>query len=223
MKKEETDNRYRRDHEMPYYPDREVINEQLRAKKAIRKYNEVMPFDEEEGLRFLDEAGIHHGEGVYFEPPFYCEYGTHITVGDNFYANTGCVILDAGKVTVGKNAQLGPRVSIFTAGHPLHPASRNSGYEYGLPIVIGDNVWIGGNSVILPGVHIGNNVVVGAGSVVTKDLPDNVCAVGNPCRVIRTIREEDKPYYYRDRKFDSYAWEKIMELQTEEIPEKTEK
>lgn len=103
---------------------------------------------------------------------------------------------------IGDNVMLAPNVSIYTAGHPLHPDSRNSGYEYGISITIGNNVWIGGNAVINPGVKIGNNVVIGAGSVVTKDIPDNMIAAGNPCRVIREISEEDRKYYFKDREFD---------------------
>jgi len=103
---------------------------------------------------------------------------------------------------IGDNVMFGPNVSILTAGHPVHPDSRNSGYEYGIGIIIGNNVWIGANTVINPGVHIGNNAVIGSGSVVTKDIPDNVIAVGNPCRVLREILEEDRQYYYKDKKFD---------------------
>lgn len=205
------DNRYRRDHEMAYYADESVISEQLPVKKVIREYNNAMPFDLKQGMLCIDKIGLKHGEKVYFEPPFYCEYGSHIEVGENFYANTGCVMLDVGKITIGKNVMFGPNVAIYTAGHPIHPDSRNSGYEYGIPVNIGDNVWIGGNCVILPGVTIGNNVVIGAGSVVTKDIPDNVCAAGNPCRVIRKITEEDKPYYFKNYKFDDEVWEKINE------------
>lgn len=205
------DNRYRRDHGMAYYADDSVISEQLPVKKVIREYNKVMPFDLKQGMLCIDKIGLKHGEKVYFEPPFYCEYGSHIEVGENFYANTGCVMLDVGKITIGKNVMFGPNVAIYTAGHPIHPDSRNSGYEYGIPVNIGDNVWIGGNCVILPGVTIGNNVVIGAGSVVTKDIPDNVCAAGNPCRVIRKITEEDKPYYFKNYKFDDEVWEKINE------------
>lgn len=149
------------------------------------------------------------GENVWIEPPFYCDYGWNIEVGDNFFANYNLTVLDVGKVTIGKNAQIAPGVSIYTAGHPLHPASRNSGYEYGIPVTIGDNVWIGGNTVILPGVTIGNNVVIGAGSVVSKDIPDNMLAVGNPCKIIREITDEDKIYYYKDRTFDGPAMEEI--------------
>lgn len=134
-------------------------------------------------------------------PPFHCDYGKNIEVGENFFANYNCIILDVAKVTIGKNVMFAPNVSIYTAGHPIHPDSRNSGYEYGIPVTIGDNVWIGGSVVINPGVTIGNNVVIGSGSVVTKDIPDNVIAVGNPCRVIREITEEDRKYYYKDRTF----------------------
>lgn len=203
------DNRYRRDHEMAYFSDESVIAEQIETKKVIREYNTVMPFDLKQGTLLLDKAGIKHGENIYIEPPFHCEYGTHIQVGKNFYANTGCVMLDVAKVTIGDNVLFGPNVCIYTAGHPIHPEIRNSCYEYGIPIVIGDNVWIGGSSVILPGVKIGSNTVIGAGSVVTKDIPVNVCAAGNPCRVIREITEADRPYYFKDRKFDDEVLNEI--------------
>lgn len=107
-----------------------------------------------------------------------------------------------GKVYIGDNVLFGPNVSVYTAGHPIHPEARNTGYEYGISVKIGNNVWVGGNTVITPGVTIGDNVVIGAGSIVTKDLPANVVAAGNPCRVIRKVTEEDKKYYYKDRKFD---------------------
>ena len=116
------------------------------------------------------------------------------------------------KVKIGDNCQMAPNVAIYTAGHPLHPVSRNSMYEYGISVTIGDNVWIGGNTVIMPGVHIGSNTVIGAGSVVTKDIPDWVVAVGNPCRVIKQITEDDKKYYYKDREFDPEAWDYISKL-----------
>lgn len=123
-------------------------------------------------------------------------------MGDNFYANFNTVILDVGKVKIGNNVLLAPNVSIYTAGHPIHPDSRNSGYEYGIAVTIGDNVWIGGNSVINPGVTIGNNCVIGSGSVVVNDIPENSIAVGNPAKVIRQITEEDKKYYFKNREFD---------------------
>lgn len=203
------DNRYRRDHEMAYFSDESVISEQLETKKAVKEYNAVMPFDMKKGMDCIAHTGIKHKENIYFEPPFHCEYGNHIEVGENFYANVNCIMLDVGKITIGDNVLFGPNVSIYTAGHPIHPESRNSGYEYGIPVTIGSNVWIGGSCVILPGVSIGNNVVIGAGSVVTKDIPDNVCAAGNPCRVIREITDADRPFYFKDRRFDDEVWAKI--------------
>ena len=203
------DNIYRRDHEMAYFSDESVTSEQLETKKAVKEYNAVMPFDMKKGMDCIARTGIKHKENIYFEPPFHCEYGNHIEVGENFYANVNCIMLDVGKITIGDNVLFGPNVSIYTAGHPIHPESRNSGYEYGIPVTIGSNVWIGGSCVILPGVSIGNNVVIGAGSVVTKDIPDNVCAAGNPCRVIREITDADRPFYFKDRRFDDEAWAKI--------------
>ncbi len=203
------DNRYRRDHEMAYFSDESVTSEQLETKKAVKEYNAVMPFDMKKGMDCIARTGIKHKENIYFEPPFHCEYGNHIEVGENFYANVNCIMLDVGKITIGDNVLFGPNVSIYTAGHPIHPESRNSGYEYGIPVTIGSNVWIGGSCVILPGVSIGNNVVIGAGSVVTKDIPDNVCAAGNPCRVIREITDTDRPFYFKDRRFDDEVWAKI--------------
>lgn len=126
----------------------------------------------------------------------------NIEVGNNFFANYNCTILDVGKVIIGENVLFAPNVSIYTAGHPIHPESRNSGYEYGSDVIIGDNVWVGGSVVINPGVKIGNNVVIGSGSVVTKDIPDNVIVVGNPCKVVREITEEDRKYYYKNNEFD---------------------
>lgn len=136
------------------------------------------------------------------EAPFRCDYGYNIRVGKNFYANYNLTILDVGAVTIGDNVMVAPNMSIFTAGHPIHPQARNSGYEYGLPITIGDNVWIGGKAILLPGVTVGSDTVIGAGSVVGRDLPPNVVAVGNPCRVVREITAADRDFYFRDRRFD---------------------
>lgn len=145
-------------------------------------------------------------KGAFVNPPFYCNYGSHIEVGKNFFANYNCMIIDVARVKIGDNCQMAPNVAIYTAGHPVHPASRNTAYEYGIEVTVGDNVWIGGNTVIVPGVHIGSNTVIGAGSVVTKDIPDWVIAAGNPCRVIRKITEEDRRLYFKDREFDAEAW-----------------
>lgn len=179
-----------------------LSEERLENKKRIYQYNHLPPEQWNEQVDLLKRILGKTGDEVYIEPPFHCDYGYNIEVGENFYANYNLVILDVGKVRIGKNVMFAPNVSIYTAGHPVHPDSRNSGYEYGIDITIGDNVWIGGNVCVLPGVKIGDNVVIGAGSVVTKDLPDNVIAAGNPCRVIRKITQEDRNFYYKNRKFD---------------------
>ncbi len=179
-----------------------LSEERLENKKRIFKYNNMDPGDTAGKDKLIKEILGKTGNTVCIESPFHCDYGYNIEVGENFFANYNLVILDVGKVKIGDNAQIAPNVAIYTAGHPIHPDSRNSGYEYGIDITIGNNVWIGGNTCILPGVTIGNNVVIGGGSVVTKDLPDNVIAVGNPCRIVREITEDDRDYYFKDRKFD---------------------
>ena len=176
--------------------------ERMENKIKIREYNTLSPTDRAGADRVIRSILGKAGKDIHMEQPFSCDYGKNIEVGDNFYSNFNCIILDVAKVVIGDNVMFAPNVSIFTAGHPIHPDSRNSGYEYGIGVTIGNNVWIGGNVVINPGVTIGDNVVVGSGSVVTKDIPANVIAAGNPCRVIREITEEDRDYYYKDRRFD---------------------
>lgn len=179
-----------------------LSEERLENKKKIYRYNHLEPGNPEEKDRLIKDILGKCGDYINIEPPFFCDYGYNIEIGENFFANYNFTVLDVGKVRIGENVQIAPNVSIYTAGHPIHPESRNSGYEYGIDITIGDNCWIGGNTCIMPGVTIGKNVVIGAGSVVTKDIPDDVIAVGNPCRVVRKITEEDRDYYYKDRKFD---------------------
>jgi maltose O-acetyltransferase len=179
-----------------------LSEERMNNKLKIYKYNSLRPDETEKMETLLKEILGKTGENVFIEAPFHCDYGKNIEVGENFFANYNLTILDVGKVMIGSNAQIAPNVSIYTAGHPIHPQSRNSGYEYGIGVTIGDNVWLGGNVVINPGVHIGNNAVIGSGSVVTKDIPDNVVAVGNPCKVIKRITDEDRKYYFKDKKFD---------------------
>lgn len=176
--------------------------EQMENKKRIHEYN-LCPPDQTEKIERLIRAILGKaGKNISFLAPFYCDYGKNIKVGNNFYANYNCIILDVGPVIIGDNVMFGPNVSLLTAGHPVHPVSRNSGYEYGLGITIGNNVWIGGNTVVNPGVSIGDNSVIGSGSVVTKNIPENVVAAGNPCKILREITEADKKYYYKDRIFD---------------------
>ena len=176
--------------------------ERFACKQKIYDFNNLSPNLNESATLMLKDILGKTGENICIEAPFHCDYGWNIEVGENFFANYNLTILDVAKVTIGKNVQIAPNVSIYTAGHPIHPDTRNTGYEYGIPITIGDNVWIGGNVVILPGVNIGDNVVIGAGSVVTKDIPDHVIAMGNPCKIVREITEEDRTYYYKNNKFD---------------------
>ena len=198
----------RRDAQMAYISDESVMEEQKVCRRILQELNTVDRSDFDR-IGQLVKRLFGKSEGAFLNPPFYCDYGSHIEVGKNFFANYNCTIIDVAKVKIGDNCQMAPNVAIYTAGHPVHPVSRNSAYEYGIEVTIGDNVWIGGNTVILPGVHIGSNTVIGAGSVVTKDIPDWVVAAGNPCKVIRQITEEDKRYYYKDRAFDPEAWEII--------------
>ena len=179
-----------------------LSEERTENAKRIYEYNNLPPERWNERPALLRKILGKTGESINIQPPFRCDYGYTIEVGENFFANYNLIVLDVGKVRIGNNVQIAPNVAIYTAGHPLHPDSRNSGYEYGIDIEIGDNVWIGGNTCIMPGVKIGKNVVIGGGSVVTKNIPDNMLAVGNPCKVIREITESDRDYYYRDRKFD---------------------
>ena len=200
--------RERRDRQMPYIADESVFEEMIRARHLLSRLN-TMDRCDFEGIRQVIRELLQTEEDPIINPPFYCDYGNHIKVGKNFFANYNCTILDVGKVTFGDNCFLAPNVAIYTAGHPIHPDARNSMYEYGIDVTIGHNVWIGGNAVICPGVTIGDNCVIGAGSVVTKDVPAWSIAAGNPARVIRKITEEDKPYYFKDRKFDPESWAEI--------------
>lgn len=201
----------RRDAELPYISDASVMEEQRVCRRILQRLNTVDRSEFEQIAAIVKEL-LPGAENAMINPPFYCDYGTHISVGKNFFANYNCTIIDVAKVTIGDNCQFAPNVSIYTAGHPIHPAVRNTLYEYGISVTVGDNVWIGGNSVMLPGVHIGSNVVIGAGSVVTKDIPDWCLAAGNPCRVIRKITEADREFYYKDRRFDAESWADICRM-----------
>lgn len=176
--------------------------DRMENKKKLYEFNMLPPEEENRREALINGILGKVGENAHIEAPFHCDYGKNIEVGKNFFVNYNCTILDVGKVVIGDNVMFAPNVSIYTAGHPVHPDSRNTGYEYGIAITIGDNVWIGGNVIINPGVTIGNNVVIGAGSIVTKDIPDNVIAVGSPCKVIREVTEADRKYYYKDKEFD---------------------
>jgi maltose O-acetyltransferase len=182
--------------------DKELLQERQYAKGLIYNFNLLHPEEIEKRNEIIKKL-FGKVKGTFFiEPPFRCDYGYNIEIGDNFYSNYNLIILDCARVIFGDNVMIGPNVGIYTAGHPLDHEIRNTLYEFALPITIGDNVWIGGNVVINPNIKIGNNSVIGSGSVVTKNIPDNVIAAGNPCRVLRELTADDKIYYYKNMKFD---------------------
>ena len=166
-----------------------------KARQLTRLFNNTTEEQLDYRTQLLKQLFGKTGEHLFIEPPFRCDYGCHISVGENFFANFECIILDVAKVEIGNNVMFGPRVGIYTAGHPIDPEVRNRGLEFGTSIFIGNNVWIGANVTLNPGVKIGNNVIIGSGSIVTKDIPNNTIAAGNPCRVIREITAADKEYW----------------------------
>lgn len=189
---------------MLYYAgDKALSEERFRAKHLTYLYNTCDPTDFEKRGSIMKELIGEQAEHVWIEAPFYCDYGTHIELGENFYSNVNCVILDVANVKIGDDVMFGPNVGIYTAGHPVHPETRCSGWEYGQEIVIGNRVWLGAGVSVMPGVTIGDDSVIGAGSVVTKDIPSGVIAAGNPAKVIRKITEEDKKYYYKKLPFET--------------------
>ena len=168
-----------------------------RGKDLCFRFNALHPCDREGQTAILRELLGRMGEGAIFTPPFWCDYGNNIEIGEDFYTNHNCTILDGAKVTFGDHVFIAPNCVFSTAGHPLDAEQRNQGLEYAYPITVGDNVWIGASVTVLPGVTIGSNTIIGAGSVVNRDIPDGVVAVGNPCRVLRKISEEDKLIYWK--------------------------
>lgn len=203
------DNFTRKNSSLPYIADEECNRLMLENRCKIFEFNNTNPREVKRLDGLIREILGKAGENVTIMQPFHCDYGKNIEVGDNFYANYNLTVLDVAKVTIGNNVFIAPNVSIFTAGHPVHFEMRNTLLEYGIPVTIGDNCWIGGNAVICPGVNIGEGAVIGAGSVVTKDVPKNVIAAGNPCRVIREITDGDKKYYFKNREFDEEALREV--------------
>lgn len=168
--------------------DPELAAESQRAARLLRLYNQTGVDDRDRRTELLQELFGSLGKNPQIVPPFHCDYGIHIHAGENFYMNYGCVILDCNEVRIGDNVLCAPYVQIYAAYHPTDPTIRLTGRELAAPVTIGSNVWIGGGVIICPGVTIGDNTTIGAGSVVTKDIPANVVAVGNPCRVLRSAR-----------------------------------
>jgi galactoside O-acetyltransferase len=177
--------------------------ERLRAKELVYEFTHTRPSEVEKRIKLMNEIFGAFGEGSWIEPPINLCYGNNVFIGDHFYANYNLSLVDDYKIIIGNNVLIGPNVTIAVTGHPVHPELRRHGEMYAFPVTIEDYVWIGSGAIICPGVTIGKNSVIGAGSVVTKDIPANVVAVGNPCKMIREINDKDKAYYYKDLKVEN--------------------
>lgn len=190
--------------------DPEVMEEQMKYLELLYDFNHTRPSEGAKRDALLKEMFAEIGEGCYIEPPLHANWaGHHVHFGKGVYANFGFTCVDDTHIYVGDHTMFGPNVVLATANHPLLPELREKGWQYNLPVRIGKNCWFGANVVVVPGVTIGDNVVIGAGSVVTKDIPSNVLAAGVPCKVLREINEHDREYYYKDRKID---WDEIREM-----------
>lgn len=198
-------NRERMHSGMLYYPSGDdVMTEQLECLDKLYDFNLTRPSELDKRTAMLKEMFAEIGEDCYIEPPFHANWGGHhVHFGKGVYANFNLTMVDDTHIYVGDYTMFGPNVTVATAGHPIDPELRSKAYQYNMPVHIGRNCWLGAGVVVLPGVTIGDNSVIGAGSVVTKDIPSNVVAVGNPCRVLREINERDKEYYFKDRKIDA--------------------
>ena len=181
----------------------DVMDYQLSLLDKMVEYNNTLPREQEKRQELLKELFGSVGKGCYIEAPYYANWGgKNVYLGDYVYANFGLTLVDDGNIYVGNNVMFAPGVVVATAGHPLNPTLREKGYQYNQDVHIGNNVWIGANATILPGVTIGDNTVIGAGAVVSKDLPANVLALGVPAKVVRELGEHDKKYYFRDKEID---------------------
>ena len=187
-----------------YLPgDKDIMAEQLLCLDKLYDFNQTRPTEYEKREKMLKEMFAEIGEGCYIEPPFHSNWGgKHCHFGKGVYANFNLTLVDDTHIYVGDHTMFGPNVIVATAGHPILPELRTVQYQYNFPVHIGKNCWIGAGAVIVPGVTIGDNTVIGAGSVVTKDIPSNVVAVGNPCKVMREISDHDKEYYFKNRRID---------------------
>ena len=191
-----------------YWPnDPTIMEEQLGYLDLMDEYNRTPRRLQAERYEMLKKLFAEVGENCYIESPYFANWGGHhVHLGSNIYANAGLKLVDDTHIHIGDNTMLGPNVTIATAGHPIDPTLRARGLQYNLPVRIGKNCWLGAGVIVMPGITIGDNTVIGAGSVVTKDIPSGVVAVGNPCKVLREVGEHDKIYYWRDKKID---WDEI--------------
>ena len=192
-----------------YFPgDEEIMREQTQRLERLYDFNHTRPSESEKRQALLKEMFAEIGEGCYIEPPLYANHaGGHVHFGKGIYCNFGLTLVDDTHLSVGDHTLFGPKVVVATAGHPILPELRQRGYQYNFPVRIGKNCWIGAGVLIMPGITIGDHVVLGAGSVVTRDIPSRVVAAGNPCRVLREVNERDRAYYFRDRAIDWDALE----------------
>ena len=193
-----------------YFPgDPEIHREQTACQEKLYDFNQTRPSELEKRTAMLKAMFAEIGEGCYIEPPLHANFGgRHVHFGKWVYANYNLTLVDDTHIYVGDETMFGPNVTVATAGHPICPELRCKGLQYNMPVRIGRNCWLGAGVIVLPGVTIGDNVVIGAGSVVTRDIPDNVVAVGNPCRVLRPVGEHDRQYYYKDRQIPADFFEK---------------
>lgn len=193
-----------------YIPtDESIMEEQTRCLEKLYEYNMTRPSESARRETLLKEMFAEIGEGCYLEPPFHANWGGHhVHFGNKVYGNFNLTLVDDTHIYVGNCCKFGPNVTIATAGHPILPELRMQQYQYNAPVHIGNNVWIGAGAIVLPGITIGDNCVIGAGSVVTKDIPSNVVAAGNPCRILREINEHDREYYFKDKRIQ---WNEITE------------
>lgn len=193
--------------EIYFCNDPELAALQTKCLDKLYDFNMTRPTEADKRAALMRELLAEVGEGCYIEPPLHANWGMHTHFGNNVYANFNLTLVDDTDIYVGDNVMFAPNVVVATAGHPIDPSLRRRVGQFNMPVHIGDNVWIGAGAIIMPGVTIGENSVIGAGSVVTRDIPANVVAVGNPCRVLREIGERDRRYYFRDREIDPKIFE----------------